>query len=256
MFTARLNLVLQHRLRRELSFVRARLSPEGLFGLYFTIGTVVFVGAAWIFGAMAEDVVNRDLLVLIDERISDWFRSHAPPRFKAAAHLATALASTAAISILFAMMSCFFLWKRRWYGLLKLVLAVPGGMLLDMTLKNLFDRARPGWADPVLALSDYSFPSGHTMMATIVYGFIAIYVIHRIASWPWRVFVATTAILLVLLVALSRMDLGAHYLSDVLAAMAAGIAWLAFCLTAVETLRRYRVDADKKLMESRQANGD
>ena len=78
------------------------------------------------------------------------------------------------------------------------------------------------------------------MMATIIYGFIAIYAIRSIASWPRRSLVAVAAISLVLLVALSRMYLGAHYLTDVLAAMTAGIAWVALCLTAVETWRRHR----------------
>jgi len=91
-----------------------------------------------------------------------------------------------------------------------------------------------------MALADPGFPSGHTMMATIIYGFLAIWLILRIGSWPWRFLIAAVAILLVFLVALSRMYLGAHYLSDVLAAMAAGTAWVALCLTAVETLRRHR----------------
>ncbi len=78
------------------------------------------------------------------------------------------------------------------------------------------------------------------MMATIIYGFLAIYLMLRIASWPWRFLLAAITILLVFSVALSRMYLGAHYLSDVLAAMAAGSAWVALCLTAVETLRRHR----------------
>jgi undecaprenyl-diphosphatase len=78
------------------------------------------------------------------------------------------------------------------------------------------------------------------MMATTIYGFMAVYLILRTPSRSWRFFIVTTAILLVFSVALSRIYLGAHYLSDVLAAMAAGIAWVALCLTTVETLRRHR----------------
>ena len=133
------------------------------------------------------------------------------------------------------------LWKRLWYWLLELVLVVAGGMLLNVSLKNLFDRARPGWADPLMALADPGFPSGHTMMATIIYGFMAIFLIPTSASWLSRFLILALAVFLVFLVALSRMYLGAHYLSDVLAAMAAGVAWMALCLTSVETLRRHRV---------------
>ena len=231
---------LQRRFPRQFLFVQARLSPEGVGGLYLTIGTVVLAGAAWLFGGISEDLITGDPLILVDALISEWFRSHPTPRFAAGMQFASALASVTTVTILFALMSCVFLWKRLWYWLLGLVLVVAGGMLLNVLLKNLFGRARPGWADPLMALTDAGFPSGHTMMATIIYGFIAIFLILRIASWRWRFLIAALTVALVFLVALSRMYLGAHYLSDVLAAMAAGIVWLALCLTAVETLRRHR----------------
>ena len=240
MIVAKIKHFLQRRFRQEFSFVQARLSPGGLFGLHLTIGTVVLVGAAWLFGGIAEDLITGDPLVLVDELISEWLRSHATPGLAMGMHFVSALASTATVGILFALMGCILLWKRQWYWLLGLVSAVAGGMLLNVMLKNLFGRTRPGWADPVMALADPSFPSGHTMMATIIYGFMAVYLMLAIASWPRRFLIAAITILLVFLVALSRMYVGAHYLSDVLAAMAAGITWIALCLTAVDTLRRHR----------------
>jgi membrane-associated phospholipid phosphatase len=231
---------LQHRFPRQFSFAQARLSPDGVFGLHFTIGTVVLAGAVWLFGGIAEDLITGDPLILVDKFISEWFHSHSNPQFTIDMLFVTALASTTTVSILSAIMGCVLLWKRLWYWFSGLVLAVAGGMLLNYLLKNLFGRARPGWADPLMALTGPGFPSGHTMMATIIFGFIAIFLIQSTASWPWRFLIAALTISLVFLVALSRMYLGAHYLSDVLAAMAAGIAWLALCLTAVETLRRHR----------------
>lgn len=232
--------LLQSRFPRQFSFVQARLSPEGLFGLHLTIGAVVLVGAAWLFGGISEDLITGDPLILVDEIISEWLRSHTTPRLAMGMHFVSALASAVAVSIMFALMGGVLLLKRCWYWLMGLVSAVAGGMLLNVLLKNLFGRARPGWADPLMALADSSFPSGHTMMATIIYGFLATWLVLRNGSWPWRFLIAAITILLIFLVALSRMYLGAHYFSDVLAAMAAGIAWLALCLTAVETLRRHR----------------
>jgi undecaprenyl-diphosphatase len=229
---------LQHRFHRQISFVQARLSPDGVFGLYFTIGTVALAGGMWLFGGISEDLIMGDPLIALDELISEWFRSHANPGFSTGMRFASALASTATVGILFALMGCIFLSQRLWYWLFGLVASVAGGMLLNVMLKNLFDRARPGWADPLMALTDPGFPSGHTMMATIIYGYMAVYLMPGIASWRWRIFIATVTVLLVFVVALSRMYLGAHYLSDVLAAMAAGIAWLALCLTALEVWRR------------------
>ena len=232
---------LQHRFPRQFSFVQARLSRKGLLGFHFTVGAVVLTGSMWLFGGIAEDLITGDPLVLVDQFISEWFRLHTTPRFAVGMHVVSALASAFAVSILSVLMGCVLLWQRHWYWLSGLVLAVAGGMLLNVLLKELFGRARPGWADPLVALADPSFPSGHTMMATIIYSFTALYLMPAIASWRWRICVAFLTIQLVLLVALSRMYLGAHYLSDVVAAMAAGVAWLALCLTAMETLRRYHV---------------
>jgi membrane-associated phospholipid phosphatase len=232
--------VLQQRCRRTFSFVQARLSPEGLFGLHFTLGTVALVGAMWLFGGISEDLLTGDPLIQVDAFISEWFQSHPTPRFATGMQLVSELASTTTVGILSALTCSVLLWKRLWYALLGLVLAIAGGMLLNLLLKNLYGRARPGWADPLMALTDPGFPSGHTMMATLIYGFIAVYLILAIASWRWRALIAGVTVVVVFMVALSRMYLGAHYLSDVLAAMAAGTAWLALCLTAVETWHRHR----------------
>lgn len=130
--------------------------------------------------------------------------------------------------------------KRRWYDVLALWLVLPCGMLVNHALKLAVHRQRPAWSDLVADLSSYSFPSGHTMAATMLYGFIAVVVVRSVRSWGWRVFSVSGAFLLVLVVAFSRVYLGVHYLTDVLAAIAAGVAWLSLCVTGVSTLRRYR----------------
>ena len=239
MIAADIKHLLQRRFPRQLSFLRARLAPEGLFGLHFTIGATLLIGSAWLFGGIVEDLITGDPLVVIDALLSEWFRSHATPRFTYGMQMVSALASTPAVMMLTALMICILLWQRLRYRLSALMFAVAGGVLLNVLLKNLFDRARPGWAVP--ALADAGFPSGHTMIATILYGFVAIHMILLTKSWLARFLTAVTAIALIFLIALSRLYLGAHYLSDVLGAIAAGIVWLTLCLTTVETFGCCRV---------------
>jgi undecaprenyl-diphosphatase len=93
----------------------------------------------------------------------------------------------------------------------------------------------------LLTLTTYSFPSGHTAAATVFYGLIACFLLSRVRAWPARAGIVAACCLMVALVALSRMYLGVHYLSDVLAAAAEGAAWLATCITAVSTLQRRRI---------------
>ena len=73
------------------------------------------------------------------------------------------------------------------------------------------------------------------------YGLLAAYLVTHVVEWSWRVLIVLSAFLIIVLVALSRVYLGAHFLSDVLGAFAEGVAWLALCLTALNTLRQRRL---------------
>jgi undecaprenyl-diphosphatase len=113
-------------------------------------------------------------------------------------------------------------WWRKQRMVTWLVLASFGGMLvLNSQLKLLFARPRPNIFPPLVVEHSYSFPSGHTMSAVAVYGLFALLLWQR-GRYGW----AILAGLWVPLVALSRVYLGAHYPSDVLASLALGTIWL------------------------------
>ena len=229
------------RFEPHIAFLRARFSAEGRFGLHLTVGSAALIGSAWLFGGIAEDLITGDPLTVVDALISEWFRIHAAPSLAARMALVSALASTAAVLSLCAAVSIVLLWKHWWYGLLALLLVVPGGFLLNLALKMAFARARPGWGD--VDLLGYSFPSGHTMTATLLYGLLGVFFGLVVKSWRWRALAAALVSMVIGAVGFSRIFLGAHYFSDVVAAFAAGAAWLAICLTAVETLKRHRNQA-------------
>ena len=220
--------------------IKARLSPTGDLGLRLTLGALILIGASWLFGGIAEDVVNGDPLILVDAQVAAWFHARAVPSITLSMWLISNLHDVLGITILASLLALFLIWKRDWYWVLALALVVPGGMLLNVLMKHAFGRARPSFDDPILTLATYSFPSGHVAAATLLYGLLAAFLISRTAEWRWRVPIALVAFLIVTLVGLSRVYLGVHYLSDVLAAFAEGIAWLALCLTTLFTLRRRR----------------
>lgn len=231
---------LRRRFAPQLAFVRDRLSPEGYMGLQLTIGLLFLVGAAWVFGSIAEDVVHSDPLTVVDKHVAMWLHHRTTHRMLSVMHAVTALGSGEAVAGIAGLATLVLVWTRRWYRYLTLVLVLSGGLLLDVLLKLAFHRSRPDFGDSMAIIPGYSFPSGHTMAATLLYGVIAAITVESIRSWRWRMAAVISAIVLVLLVAFSRMYLGAHYLSDVLGAIAAGAAWLALCLIAVNTLRHYR----------------
>lgn len=229
---------LRARFAPQIAFVQARFSPQGYLGLHLTIGALVVIGASWLFGGIAEDVFTGDPLVIVDQRVADWLHLHATPRLTGFMTVVSDLHGSVAIAVYVVAFALFLAIKRYGYWLLALLLAVPGGMLLNVLVKHAFQRARPSFADEMLALSSFSFPSGHVLSATVLYGVLAAFVVSCTQAWRWRVFLVLVALFVVVLVAFSRLYLGAHYLSDVLGAWAAGIAWLALCLTGVHTLHR------------------
>ena len=228
----------RERFERQSAFLKARFFPEGLFGLHLTIGSVTLIGSAWLFGGIAEDLLTGDPLTIVDAIISEWFRIHATPSFAARMVFISSLTSTAAVLSLCVLAAVVLIWKRWWYGLLALALVVPGGVLLNLGPKTAFARARPGWGD--VDLLDFGFPSGHTMTATLLYGLFGVFFVLSTKSWWWRAIAVALAFIVICAVGFSRIYLGAHYFSDVVAAFAAGAAWLAICVTGVETLRRRR----------------
>ena len=230
----------RRRFAPQLAFARARFSPGAYLGLHLTVGMLVLIAAAWIFGAIAEDVVNRDPLTRLDTHVARWFEAHSTPHLTAFMLSVTQLGSTAVVLGVALLAALLLLRRKQLDALLALLLTVPGGLLLNTVLKLAFQRTRPDLFAPIVHLSSFSFPSGHTMGAAVLYGFLAAFGVWTLRAWRWRVFSVVAAAFVISLVGFSRIYLRAHYLSDVLGALAEGLAWLALCLTAVDTLRRRR----------------
>jgi undecaprenyl-diphosphatase len=232
---------LRLRFAPQLAFLHARLSPRSYLGLNLTLGALVLIGASWLFGGIAEDVLTGDPLTLIDVRVAEWFHARATPFFTQSMLVITNLHGPTAVSILMAVSVLYLAWQRDWYWLICLMVTVPSGMLLNVLMKHAFHRARPSFGNPLLALSTYSFPSGHVAGTTLFYGVLAAMLVSKIDAWRARVIIVATAFALVVLVALSRVYLGVHYLSDVLGGFAEAIAWLTLCLLGIHTYWQHRL---------------
>ena len=174
----------------------------------------------------------------IDHGVALWFHSHLTPAFVGILRGITEFGSSEWIAVVLSISVLFFIFKRWWPSLVTLVLAVPGGMLLNELVKILVHRHRPfdeGW---MVDWSGYSFASGHTIGATLLYGQIALFLIPVFKSRRGRVLLFSAASFVVVLVGFSRIALGAHYLTDVLGGMFFGMMWLTLCMLIGRPLRR------------------
>jgi membrane-associated phospholipid phosphatase len=221
------------RFARQIRFLQARLSPEGYLGLHLTIGLLVILAAGWWFADIAEDMSGEAAKRLLDERVTAWFRQRATPALTQISRVVTFFGSVGFVAVASSCGAIVLLVREWWYQLLALTLAVGGGSLLNILLKHFFHRQRPVLENPLLTLSSFGFPSGHTMGATLLYGVLAVFVAQSVRTWRLRALAFSMAALAGALIGLSRIYLGAHYLTDVVGAIAVGLAWLAFCWTGV-----------------------
>ena len=223
--------------------MKNRFPSNRYLGWHLVIGLLVFASTTLILGEIAEDIINGEPLTIVDAQLNTWLHAHRSPQLTTTFLVITALGSTWPASCIAVVVGLYLLWRRETHWLAAVWLSVFGGMLLNKFLKYVFHRPRPHFDDPILTLTSYSFPSGHTMAATVLYGVLAALLVTKIKRRSFRVLVILAASFLIALVGFSRMYLGAHYLSDVLGAIAEGLAWLSLCLTALHVFWRHRDSA-------------
>ncbi|MGB9592762.1 MAG: phosphatase PAP2 family protein [Anaerolineae bacterium] len=200
-----------------------RLSPQSTYDwktlFRRVVGLSVAVIAAALFFELAGDVWLKEgfawdvpIMVSVHRLSHPWLD-----------RLMLCITQTGAAGIGVVLLAAFsFLWRRRHkLAALTMVLSVVGAAAMNAGLKLLFARPRPIVFPPITSETSYSFPSGHTLTSAAFYGLLAVF-LWRWGRRGWALFSA----LWVLLVGFSRIYLGVHYPSDVLASLALGSLWL------------------------------
>jgi membrane-associated phospholipid phosphatase len=204
-------------------------------GRTLTLGLLVLAAAGFAFGALAGEVTEGD--TGLDNRIANELHEHATGRltefFKAVTTLGNGIVLAGVAAIV-----AYLLARRRYYReTVLMVLAFVGAQVLSYSLKLAFRRDRPFFTDPLATVSTYSFPSGHATVSIAVYGAVTLVLIRRLTGAA-RIACVAAAVLLVSLIGFSRLYLGVHFLSDVLAGYSVGLAWLALCVVVLDLHHR------------------
>jgi membrane-associated phospholipid phosphatase len=207
-------------------------------GLELLVGLLLLTASAWAFAAVADEVVEGDTSV--DTRLADWLHEHASSGWTEFFEAVTVLGNVPTLAIV-TIVSGVILWRKHRRAELQLVvLAAVGAEILTVGLKLGFERERPFFADPLATESTYSFPSGHASVSLAVYGTLGFILARHLADPRARIAALAGAAALIMLIGFSRLYLGVHFLTDVIAGFSIGLAWVTLCAVLLHLHVRLR----------------
>lgn len=214
--------------------LRNLLDPAQNEARILAVSGLLLIAGAWLFFGVLEDVVSGDPLVRADAVVYRALQDLRTAPGDSAMIAITELGDTLVVIPVATIVFLSLIWQRAWRTAAYWLAAIAGALMLNSTIKATLHRTRPGELQ-YSGWSEFSFPSGHSTVNIVLYSFLAFLIARNIRP-AWRLPVALGAASLVLLIAFSRLYLGAHWLSDVIGGLAFGTAWLA--LLGLSYLRR------------------
>lgn len=213
------------------------LRAQGWLARWPLIGLAMLIIGGLLFGAFAYDVETHGPLSRQDASLSKDLYSNA---VKAPERLTELLifgffVGKELVQVIAIILVLYFLHKRFWPELAMLLIGLGGGALIWYFLIGIFDRPRPVNQIGII-VTDPSFPSGHMISSVLCYGLLAYLFLPKMPSRFWKWVLVIAVILTIVYVGASRLILGGHYLTDILAGTGLGIAWAGLVYTAVEKL--------------------
>jgi undecaprenyl-diphosphatase len=204
------------------------------------LGVFILFLNVFIFAWLTDEVMDGDPLTIVDQQIHDWFMAHANVTMTRIMAGVSHLADSKTVYVMSAFVALILAWKRMWFWLFSLIFIVPGGLMLDELIKHAVQRPRPSTDVLNITLHSYSFPSGHALGSTLMYGFLSVLAYNMIPSKKWRNITISGLVFLIMLISLSRVYLGFHFPTDVLGGIAAGVIWLLLCFMSTHALFKMR----------------
>lgn len=207
----------------------------GGLDLILLLAVLAMVTGVWSFIAIADKVVEGKT-----RRIDDWLirslRNPADPSdpigpewLEEVGRDLTALGGVAVLSLVTVAVVGFLLIRRTYHAVWFVLIATVGGLVLSLLLKRYFARPRPELVSHLSAVYTSSFPSGHSMLSAVVYLTLGALLARLVEGPALRLYIVFVAMLFTLLVGVSRVYMGVHYPSDVLAGWSVGLSWAILC---------------------------
>jgi membrane-associated phospholipid phosphatase len=216
------------------------LMRSKLLSLLSTIRLLGLCAAAfsiWLFAEIADEVLEQETTTLDTQILLALKNLHSPLLDQIMTGITFLGEPISIISL--CLLFGGILWKQgRRAEATTIAIAAGGSALLNYILKGIFSRSRPALWDRIVDVGYYSFPSGHAMVSLVMYGILGYLMATRFPKW--RLAIAVLTMILVGAIGLSRLYLGVHWPTDVIAGYTAGIVWLVTCILSLQVWRIYR----------------
>ena len=231
---------LRSRYQREINFLVRRFSPEGAFGLSFTLGLAALVASTLLFGYILDDVLDRDNIARFDAPIVHFLVENRVVWLTIAMKGVTQLGRSEVVELVMAAAG-LYLHRRtgRWRPLLLLLSAAGGAIVLDLVAKVAIALPRPPAAWMAVSAYGYGFPSGHTAESSM-YITLAHFIARLEHQWRTKVFTYSAGITLAFLIGFSRVYLGVHWPTDVIGGWALAAGWIGILLMTTSAIESSR----------------
>lgn len=222
-------------------YVSAQLFP--LFTAIEIVGLGIALLSLWGFAKIADEVMEQETQAFDTSILEAIARLHSPV-LDGIMIFITTIGEPTVLVILGLILAAVLLGLQKRREALMLAIASGGGLALNFALKAAFNRARPELWDRIIDVSFKSFPSGHATMSLVVYGAIGYGLARQFPTW--QKLIATITVLLVGAIGFSRLYLGVHWPTDIIAGYATGLVWLIACILTLEISSRYTSGKEKK----------
>lgn len=201
---------------------------------FYLISGIVLLMFCLLFGKFAEDMVEKELHAF-DFSIITWVQSFISPQLTRVMKFFTFIGSIKVIAFFFVLSLILMVWNKKKWEAAFLLFALSGSVTFNIILKLIFHRERPT-IHPLIKETGYSFPSGHSMQSFVFYSIIGYFLFLFFKKKAAKVVSVVLPIGLIFMIGMSRIYLGVHYPSDVIASFAAGGTWLLICLIGLRVI--------------------
>jgi undecaprenyl-diphosphatase len=215
--------------------IRSWLVRAGLLEAAVLVSLLIIAGGIWAFAEVADEVLEGETKAF-DESILRALRREDDPGqpigpvwLKSVARDFTALGGFAVIAMACLGSAGFLALRRKWHALTLVLVSIGGGAIVSTILKEWFERPRPNHVAHLTEVNSLSFPSGHSMLAAVTYLTLGSLLARTTADRRIKIYILTCAVVLTGVIGVTRVFLGVHYPTDVLAGWCAGISWALLC---------------------------